>query len=446
MNLSNEEKLEKLRDAYYDPKVGLVSVDRLYRKLRSSGITRSEVQAFVKKQQVQQEHYQPHKPEYYPIYSVMDGSYQADLMFYPRVKTINNGYDTILTCIEITTRKGYCIPMKGKKTEAVLQAFDTLKQETEKAGMPIKVLTTDLGSEWISDAFGNVLEEDRIHHFTAQEGDHHKMGMIERFNRTIKALLGRYFTAYHTKGKWIDVLADIVYNYNHTFHRGIQCTPIKAERSARIRKHIRNAASFKTSLLDFKKSLHVGDRVRVLRNRALFEKEGPRWSRHVYEIEHDDITTFRLKGQNRLYKHYELLKIESIEKNPYVRVADSHDVEQNLSQARRNRRGPAGPVVHRPETRFREQARIGFPQRNSKRGPTTEQKEEIKTLKRKLIGIQFVDDDIQWKIVNVKWHGTYKQIMVYYYNMNKYKEVPGLRDQEYTPIEVIRDILAENNL
>ena len=26
MNLRNEEKLEKLRDAYYDPKVGLVSV------------------------------------------------------------------------------------------------------------------------------------------------------------------------------------------------------------------------------------------------------------------------------------------------------------------------------------------------------------------------------------------------------------------------------------
>ena len=198
--------------------------------------------------------------------------------------------------------------------------------------------------------------------------------------------------------------------------------------------------------MDFKKSLHVGDKVRVLRNRALFEKEGPRWSRQVYEIEHDDITTFRLKGQNRVYKHYELLKIGSIEKNPYVRVAESHDVEQNLDHARRNRRGPTGPVDHRPQTRFREPARIGFPEKQSKRGPTAAQKEEIELLKRKLIGIQFVDDDIQWKIVNVKWHGTYKQIMVYYYNMNKYKEVPGLIDQEYTPIEVMRDILSENNL
>ena len=89
---------------------------------------------------------------------------------------------------------------------------------------------------------------------------------------------------------------------------------------------------------------------------------------------------------------------------------------------------------------------MGFPEKHSKRGPTAAQKEEIELLKRKLIGIQFVDDGIQWKIVNVKWHGIYKQIMVYYYNMNKYKEVPGLIDQEYTPIEVIRDILVENNL
>ena len=93
------------------------------------------------------------------------------------------------------------------------------------------------------------------------------MGMIERFNRTMKALLGKYFTAFNTKGKWIDTLEDIVYNYNHTFHRGIQCTPMEAEKSKTIRAQIRGAAYFKTSLLDHTRNLHVGDRVRVLRNR-----------------------------------------------------------------------------------------------------------------------------------------------------------------------------------
>ena len=56
MKLTEAQKLEKLREAYYDPKMGLGSVDKLYRKLRSSGITRKEVGTFIKKQQVHQEH------------------------------------------------------------------------------------------------------------------------------------------------------------------------------------------------------------------------------------------------------------------------------------------------------------------------------------------------------------------------------------------------------
>ena len=112
--------------------------------------------------------------------------------------------------------------MKGKKTDEVREAWELLRKETENAGMPIKVLTTDLGSEWMSDAFDDAIVEGQVYHFTAQEGDHHKMGMIERFNRTMKALLSKYFSAYNTKGKWIDVLPDIISNYNNTFHRGIQ--------------------------------------------------------------------------------------------------------------------------------------------------------------------------------------------------------------------------------
>ena len=56
MKLTEAQKLEKLREAYYDPKMGLGSVDKLYRKLRSMGITRKEVGTFLKKQQVHQEH------------------------------------------------------------------------------------------------------------------------------------------------------------------------------------------------------------------------------------------------------------------------------------------------------------------------------------------------------------------------------------------------------
>ena len=147
MTLTDREKVERIRQAYYDPKVGLVSGDRLYRKLRSEDITRKDITNFMEKQQVKQMHHQSKKPDYYPIYSMMDGSYQMDLMFYPRLKKINNGYDTIMTCIEVTTRKGYCIPMKGKKTAVVLDVWQLLTDGTNDAGMKIRMLTTDLGSE-----------------------------------------------------------------------------------------------------------------------------------------------------------------------------------------------------------------------------------------------------------------------------------------------------------
>ena len=446
MTLSEKETDAILQKVYYDPKIGLVSVDRLYKKLKSHGVTREEVDEFLKKQQVQQLHYQPKKPMYYPIYSMMDGSYQADLMFYPRLKKINNGYDTILTCIEITTRKGYCIPMKGKKTQAILDAFGILINKTSKCGMPVKILTTDLGSEWISDAFNEVATKQKIHHFTAQEGDHHKMGMIERFNRTMKALLGKYFTAFNTKGKWIDTLEDIVYNYNHTFHRGIQCTPMEAEKSKTIRAQIRGAASFKTSLLDHTRNLHVGDRVRVLRNRNLFEKEGPKWSRQIYEIEKDDITTFKLKGQDRVYKHYELRKVQEVETNPLVRIPQSFDVEQHLAQARENRPGPSSSVQHRPQTRHQGTLVTRNNEGQRSRGPSEAQVKEINDLKGELIGVEFIDEGIKWKIVDVKWNGKYLKIMVYYYDTDKYKRVPPVSDQEYSTVNLIREMLPGNNL
>ena len=73
MTLTDGEKVERIRQAYYDPKVGLVSGDRLYKKLRSQGVTRKEVNDFLENQQVKQMHHQSKKPTYYPIYSMMDG-------------------------------------------------------------------------------------------------------------------------------------------------------------------------------------------------------------------------------------------------------------------------------------------------------------------------------------------------------------------------------------
>jgi len=65
-----------------------------------------------------------------------------------------------------------------------------------------------------------------------------------------------------------------------------------------------------------------------------------------------------LKNQDRVYKHYELRKVqEDVETNPLVRVVDA---EKNVAENRAQRVGPRAPVHHRPSTRFEEHARVGF--------------------------------------------------------------------------------------
>ena len=135
-----------------------------------------------------------------------------------------------------------------------------------------------------------------------------------------------------------------------------------------------------------------------------------------------------------------------METNPRARVSDSFDVEQNLVQARQNLAGRRSSVQHRPSTRYQEHARIGLANKRWSRGPKESQKEEIHALKKQLVGTEFLDEGIRWKIVAVKWNGKYHKIMVHYYDMDQYVEVPSLKNREYTPIEVIREILQENNL
>ena len=50
--------------------------------------------------------------------------------------------------------------------------------------------------------------------------------MIERFNRTIKEKMFKYFSANNTR-KYIDVLELLVDQYNNTIHSSIKMTPIE---------------------------------------------------------------------------------------------------------------------------------------------------------------------------------------------------------------------------
>lgn len=50
------------------------------------------------------------------------------------------------------------------------------------------------------------------------------MYMIERFNRTIRTKIDNYMKEYNTH-RFVDIIKDLIYNYNNTVHSSIGITP-----------------------------------------------------------------------------------------------------------------------------------------------------------------------------------------------------------------------------
>ncbi len=311
--MNEVEKQKVLQKIYYDPKQGLINAQKLFQKVRELGIKLQDVKNFLQKQKTAQLYKGPTQKQFYPI-TAPPGSYQCDLLFYPKTKKVNNGYDTALTLIEITSRMAYCVPMKGKQTSEVIRAMEAFLKIPK---LEIKNLTSDKGSEFISASWKKLMKEHGINHILADEQDHTKLGLIERLNRSIKNLISKYQTTYSTK-KWIDVVDDLLENYNNTIHSSTGYAPAKVGPTELAL--IRFRAAVKTGQLDQLKDLNIGDKVRILQRKPLFGKEGAKWSEEVYTITEDNTKSFKLEGMHRRYKHYELLKVDvTAEENPYAR-------------------------------------------------------------------------------------------------------------------------------
>jgi len=58
-------------------------------------------------------------------------------------------------------------------------------------------------------------------------GSSFKGSIVERFNRTLKSRIARYFTENGTT-RWIDALPGITAAYNKSYHRSVKMSPNEA--------------------------------------------------------------------------------------------------------------------------------------------------------------------------------------------------------------------------
>ena len=213
--------------SYFDPKApgsfgGVEALRRQLLELTGEKKTRRELRDWLKEQNT----YTLHKPlrrkfktNRTVVYTI-DEQFQADLVDMQQFADDNDGYKYLLTCIDIFSKYAWVIPLKDKTGRSVRRAFEKIFAERT----PEK-LQTDQGKEFENAWCKQLYNKLGINHFNALSSDA-KCAVVERFNRTFKDKMWKYFD-HVGKRRYIDVLDDLVYSYNNTWHSAIKRKPVE---------------------------------------------------------------------------------------------------------------------------------------------------------------------------------------------------------------------------
>ena len=225
--------------------------------------------------------YSLHKPRRrrFPTLPVMvygiDEQWTADLIEVINIAKYNRGYRYLLTVVDVFSKHAWVQPVKTKTGKAVTEAMAKILKGGRK---PIQ-LQTDDGKEFYNKTFQELMKQKDIHHFSTS-GDT-KASVVERFNRTLKQRMYRYFTVKNTLN-FVPVLQDLVRGYNRSYHRSIKRAPDQVTQA--------NSEEVWEILYGkkgkFKKpQFKVRDRVRLNKKFRVFKKGYlPGWTEEVFVI------------------------------------------------------------------------------------------------------------------------------------------------------------------
>ena len=242
----------------------------------------------MKKWLITQDAYTLHKParKRFPrnIYFAdgIDQTWQMDLVEVQQLAKSNRGYRYILTCIDVFSKFAWARPLKDKKGPTVRDALEEIFEE----GRQPTQLQSDKGKEFLNKNVGKLLKDRNIHFFTTQNPDT-KAAIVERFNRTLKGRLFRYFTGANNS-EYRRILQPVVDSYNRSYHRSIKRAPasVNKDNESAVWKTLYGKWAFRRRKNKKKTALlQPGDLVRISVEKLPFRKGYlPQWSEELFVV------------------------------------------------------------------------------------------------------------------------------------------------------------------
>ena len=272
-----------LSKLYYDPSsvAGYGGVSKLVRKAQKRGVTPAKTRCWLKSQLT----YTLHRPVVRRFRTSrvfvqnIDDQWQADLVDMQFCWRQNDGFRYLVTVIDVLSKYAWVVPLKDKTGDSLIAAFDHI---FKTSGRKPQQLQTDAGTEFLNRKFQAFLRRQGVHHFVTYNQT--KAQIAERFNRTLKEKMWRYFQ-HVQKWRYIDVLPKLVWSYNHSVHRSIKMRPadVTWENAQQVWHTLYDGmiGRRRQAVPAFK----VGDKVRITKAKGTFQKGYEQnWTEEVFQV------------------------------------------------------------------------------------------------------------------------------------------------------------------
>ena len=219
-----------------------------------------------------------HFPKRYVFVRNVDDIFGADLVDMRALSKQNKGFKYILMVEDVFSKYGWAEPLKFKTGVCVKAALEKIFRDQ----IPKKIWA-DKGTEFYNKEVQRFLTKNSVLLYSTENEE--KCSVIERWNRTIKGQLWKYFTANNTH-KYIDILPALIQKYNSEKHRSIGMTPTEARKPENHDHVFRHLYEKKMAELGKQEpKFKVGMKVRLAVQKDKFEKSYIiNWSDRIYTI------------------------------------------------------------------------------------------------------------------------------------------------------------------